>query len=129
MHSQAKRLQKLALSPVLFLLSLLSSGAWAEEAQRWQVNMSPGVTEVGAKIYDLHMTVIWICLVIGVVLVDRMGRKFLLKTGTAGIILSLLMGAGLFYSFESKRVDVSEKVNASISEGSPSVNPSRSPPI
>lgn len=51
---------------------------------------------------------------IGVVLVDKMGRKFLLKTGTAGIIVSLLIGAGLFYSFESKRVDVSDKVKASI---------------
>ena len=61
MHSQAKRLFKLALSPVLLLLSLLSTGAWAEEAQRWQMNMSPGVTEVGAEIYDLHMIVMWIC--------------------------------------------------------------------
>ena len=66
MHSQAKRLYKLALSPVLLLLSLLSTGAWAEEAQRWQVNMTPGVTEVGAEIYDLHMTVFWICVWIGV---------------------------------------------------------------
>ncbi len=67
MHLQAKRLSKLTLSPVLFLLSLLSTGAWAEEAQRWQVNMTPGVTEVGATIYDLHMTVFWICVWIGVV--------------------------------------------------------------
>ncbi len=67
MHSKAKRLFMLTLSPVLLLLSTLSSVAWAEEAQRWQVNMSPGVTEVGAKIYDLHMTVFWICVVIGVV--------------------------------------------------------------
>lgn len=67
MHLQAKRLYKLALSPVLLLLSLLSTGAWAEEAQRWQVNMTPGVTEVGEKIYDLHMTILWICVWIGVV--------------------------------------------------------------
>ena len=67
MHLQAKRLSKLALSPVLLLLSLLSTGAWAEEAQRWQMNMSPGVTEVGAKIYDLHMITLWICVWIGVV--------------------------------------------------------------
>ncbi|MEE8057429.1 MAG: cytochrome c oxidase subunit II [Pseudomonadales bacterium] len=67
MHLQAKRLYKLALSPVLLLLSFLSTGAWAEEAQRWQMNMSPGVTEVGAKIYDLHMIVFWICVWIGVV--------------------------------------------------------------
>ncbi|WP_101758693.1 cytochrome c oxidase subunit II [Oceanicoccus sp. KOV_DT_Chl] len=66
MHSQAKRLYKLALSPVLLLLSFLSTGAWAEEAQRWQMNLSPGVTEVGAEIYDLHMIVFWICVVIGI---------------------------------------------------------------
>ena len=53
--------------------------------------------------------------VIGVVLVDRLGRKFLLKTGTAGIIVSLLIGAAVFYSFESKRVDLSDKVAAAIS--------------
>lgn len=55
-----------------------------------------------------------IATVVAVVLVDRMGRKFLLKTGTAGIILSLLLGAGLFYSFESKRVDVLPPVSAAI---------------
>ena len=67
MHLRAKRLYKLALSPVLLLLSFLSTGAWAEEAQRWQMNMSPGVTEVGAEIYGLHMIVFWICVVIGIV--------------------------------------------------------------
>ena len=67
MHSQAKRLFKLALSPVLLLLSLLSTGAWAEEAQRRQMNLSPGVTEVGAEIYELHMIVMWVCVWIGVV--------------------------------------------------------------
>jgi cytochrome c oxidase subunit II len=67
MHLQAKRLCKLALKPVLLLLGLLSTGVWAEEAQRWQMNMTPGVTEVGAKIYDLHMIVLWICVWIGVV--------------------------------------------------------------
>ncbi|MCP3906528.1 MAG: cytochrome c oxidase subunit II [Oceanicoccus sp.] len=66
MHLRAKRLYKLALSPVLLLLSFLSTGAWAEEAQRWQMNMSPGVTEVGAEIYGLHMIVFWICVVIGI---------------------------------------------------------------
>lgn len=72
MHLQASRLNKLALSPVLMLLSLLSTGAWAEEAQRWQVNMTPGVTDIGAKIYDLHMIVFWICVWIGVVVFGLM---------------------------------------------------------
>ncbi|WP_372860925.1 cytochrome c oxidase subunit II [Spongiibacter sp.] len=69
MYQQAKRLYKLALCPVLMLLSLLSSGAWATEGnpQRWQTNMTPGVTEVGAKIYDLHMFVFWVCVLVGII--------------------------------------------------------------
>ncbi len=69
MYQQAKRLYKLALCPVLMLLSLLSSGAWATEGnpQRWQTNMTPGVTEVGAEIYDLHMFVFWVCVVVGII--------------------------------------------------------------
>lgn len=64
---QAKRLFQLALSPVLLALTLVSTGAWAEEGQRWQTNMTTSVTEVGQKIYDLHMLVFWICVVVGIV--------------------------------------------------------------
>ena len=49
-----------------------------------------------------------------VMLVDKKGRKFLLKLGTGGIIVSLLLGSAVFYSFESKRVDVAEKVRTLI---------------
>ena len=35
-------------------------------AARNQVNMSPGVTEIGADIFELHMLIMWICVVIGV---------------------------------------------------------------
>ena len=31
-----------------------------------QVNMSPGVTEIGADIFELHMLIMWICVLIGV---------------------------------------------------------------
>ncbi len=31
-----------------------------------QVNMSPGVTEIGADIFELHMLIMWICVVIGI---------------------------------------------------------------
>jgi MFS transporter, SP family, solute carrier family 2 (myo-inositol transporter), member 13 len=44
--------------------------------------------------------------IVAVALVDRKGRKFLLKIGTGGIVCSLLAGAFLFYSFESQRIDV-----------------------
>jgi len=60
------------------------------------------------KILNCMMTVV------AVALVDKKGRKFLLKMGTAGIILSLLAGSAVFYSFESKRVDVAPQVKALI---------------
>jgi cytochrome c oxidase subunit II len=62
---KANRLFKLALGPVLMLLSLASAGALAAESKVNQVNMSPGVTEIGQKIYDLHMLIFWICVIIG----------------------------------------------------------------
>ena len=31
-----------------------------------QLNMSPGVTEIGADIFQLHMLIMWICVAIGV---------------------------------------------------------------
>jgi len=33
----------------------------------WTMNMSPGVTGTSNEIFDLHMTILWICVVIGVV--------------------------------------------------------------
>jgi len=58
------------------------------------------------KILNCVMTVI------AVMLVDRKGRKFLLKIGTGGIIISLLAGSAAFWSFESKRVDVAGKIGS-----------------
>jgi MFS transporter, SP family, solute carrier family 2 (myo-inositol transporter), member 13 len=45
---------------------------------------------------------------IAVLLVDKKGRVFLLKVGTAGMVCSLVASALLFYSFEAKRSDVSD---------------------
>jgi cytochrome c oxidase subunit 2 len=61
MSFDAKRLLKLTLGPVLMLMS---AAALAAEVN--QVNMSPGVTEVGRQIYDLHMIILGICVVIGI---------------------------------------------------------------
>ena len=71
MYQKAKQLSQLALGPVLLLLSLVATDVWAEEAESWrrrfQLNLTKGVTEVGEKIYDLHMFVIWVCVAIAVV--------------------------------------------------------------
>jgi cytochrome c oxidase subunit II len=31
----------------------------------WQLNMTPGVTSISRNAYDLHMTVLWLCVIIG----------------------------------------------------------------
>ena len=59
---EAKRLYKLALGPVLMLLSAVAMAAGGDASQ---VNMSPGGTDVGKEIYDLHMLILIICTVIG----------------------------------------------------------------
>ena len=43
-------------------LSLLSTPALAD----WQVNMNKGVTALSREIFDLHMLIFWICVVIGI---------------------------------------------------------------
>ncbi len=49
-------------------LALVAPLAGAEN----QVNMSPGVTEIGGNIYELHMLIMWICVVIGVLVFGAM---------------------------------------------------------
>lgn len=56
------------------------------------------------KIVNCIMTVV------AVILVDKAGRKFLLKMGTAGIIAGLVGAALLFLSIEGKRADVTTQV-------------------
>lgn len=64
MSRRARTLFALVLAPVM---SLLSAGqVFAEGAQRWAVNMPKGVTPVSKDIYDIHMLIFWICVVIGV---------------------------------------------------------------
>jgi len=60
MSFQATRLCRVALG---LALALLSTATLAGEVN--QVNMSPGVTEVGRQIYNLHMIILGISTVIG----------------------------------------------------------------
>jgi len=53
--------------------------------------------------------------IVAVLLVDRKGRRFLLRIGTGGLIVALLGSAFLFHTFESQRVDVKPTVQAAIS--------------
>ncbi len=62
---------------------------------------------------DIAVTVLnCVATLIGVALVDRKGRRFLLKIGTAGIVLSMIAGGAIFLHFESQQVNVKSYVMA-----------------
>ena len=42
--------------------------AWAE----WELNLTKGVTEISREVFDMHMTVMWICFWIGVIVFGAM---------------------------------------------------------
>jgi cytochrome c oxidase subunit 2 len=64
----------------LFALLILAfvgntPAAWAESESEsgWsQLNMTRGVTEISRKIYDLHMTIFWVCVVIAAIVFGAM---------------------------------------------------------
>ena len=60
--------------------------------------------DLAVKIVNCLMTIV------AVMLVDRKGRKFLLKLGTGGIIVSLIAAALIFQGFESKRINVVDRL-------------------
>lgn len=53
---------------------------------------------------------------VGVELVDRKGRKFLLSLGSAGIVLSLVCVGLLFHRTEQRRVDCREVLQAQVTQ-------------
>ena len=54
---------------------LASSMALAADSEpvRWQLNMPEGVTRTAQNAYDMHMLMLWICVVIGIVVFGAMG--------------------------------------------------------
>jgi len=47
------------------LALLVSTGAFANP-ERWQLNMTQGVTATSQDVYQLHMMILWVCVVIGI---------------------------------------------------------------
>lgn len=60
--------QRLSMLALLLLPSFVAQAA--KEASSF--NLTRGVTEISAKVYDLHMTILWICVAIGVVVFGAM---------------------------------------------------------
>ena len=75
--------------------------------------LQAGLSDVQAHWgYVFFTTVNFLMTIIGVLLVDRKGRKFLLSVGTAGIIVALVCTSVLFQRTEKLRVDARTAVQA-----------------
>ncbi len=85
---KAKRLYQLALGPVLMLLSLASTGAWADDSKMNQLNMPVSVTQVGQDIYDLHMLILWISVIIGLLVFGVMFYSIYYHRKSRGVTAS-----------------------------------------
>jgi len=64
--------------------------------------------DVVVKVLQCAMTLV------GIALVDRKGRRFLLKLGTGGIVVALGAGAIIFHASETQRVDVKGQVERAV---------------
>jgi cytochrome c oxidase subunit 2 len=69
MNRIGKNLNRLALAASAMAFSLPGLAA----VDRWKLNMTPGVTEVSRQVYDIHMIILWICILIGVLVFGAMG--------------------------------------------------------
>ncbi|MDO9625945.1 MAG: cytochrome c oxidase subunit II [Pseudomonas sp.] len=65
-------------------MSLLLCLAFSSAHANWTVNMSPGATEVSRSVFDLHMTIFWICVVIGVIVFGAMFWSMLVHRRSTG---------------------------------------------
>lgn len=66
--------------------TLLMGSAQAADDTRSTVNMSPGVTEVGQSIFDLHMIILWICVVIGIAVFAVMFYSIIYHRKSRGVV-------------------------------------------
>jgi cytochrome c oxidase subunit II len=82
MGFEAKRLCKLALGPVLLLMSVIAMAA-GDEASEY--NMTYGATVVGHAVYDLHMIILWICVVIGALVFGVMFYSIIYHRKSRGV--------------------------------------------
>jgi MFS transporter, SP family, solute carrier family 2 (myo-inositol transporter), member 13 len=80
--------------------------------------LQSGLSDVQAHWgYVIFTIVNFLMTMVGVALVDRKGRKFLLSLGSAGIIVSLLCTGILFHRTERLRVDARAAVQSMVSGG------------
>ena len=65
-------------------MGLLLWSIFSQAQAAWTVNMAPGATEVSRTVFDLHMTIFWICVVIGVIVFGAMFWSMIIHRRSTG---------------------------------------------
>jgi cytochrome c oxidase subunit 2 len=81
----AARLSLLTLGP---MLALLSAASWADGSEgntASKINMPIGATDISHSIYDLHMAIFWICVVIGALVFGVMFYSIFMHRKSRGV--------------------------------------------
>ncbi|AYC30914.1 cytochrome c oxidase subunit II [Pseudomonas cavernae] len=65
-------------------MGLLLWSIFSQAQAAWDVNMAPGVTAVSHAVFDLHMTIFWICAVIGVLVFGAMFWSMIVHRRSTG---------------------------------------------
>ena len=82
----AQKFQQRLSARLLSALALATAGpALAQGVSKSSVNMPVGVTDVGASIFDLHMTILWICTIIGVLVFGVMFYSIIYHRKSRGV--------------------------------------------
>src|SRR5690606_24941960 len=76
-NADMMRIQGEAMTPRRVLAALALMAVTAAQAMAnprpWQLNMTPGVSDYSREVYDIHMLILWVCVVIGVLVFGAMG--------------------------------------------------------
>ncbi|MGH8347573.1 MAG: cytochrome c oxidase subunit II [Pseudomonas sp.] len=65
-------------------MGLLLWSIFSQAQAAWTVNMAPGATEISHAVFDLHMTIFWICVVIGNIVFGAMFWSMILHRRSTG---------------------------------------------
>jgi cytochrome c oxidase subunit 2 len=65
-------------------MGLLLWSIFGQAHAAWTTNMAPGATEVSHEVFDLHMTIFWICVVIGIIVFGAMFWSMIVHRRSTG---------------------------------------------
>jgi cytochrome c oxidase subunit 2 len=79
------------LASLALIATAIGTSACSSDSGWSQLNMTRGVTEISRKIYDLHMEIFWVCVVIGVIVFGAMIWSIIVFRKSKGAIPDVTM--------------------------------------